>query len=230
MTASLTASCIGLFITSLFVILFGEENAQDLLVTCSLLPAVLGYALLMECIANIRHMEQTPDASQVFGSRLGQDPGPLRFQYGVVGVRLVQLMCAILFGSLVYLSSNNLYFLRGILLLIFFALIILIMLLVSNAKKTPLNANEIYTQLSFYLRQTFYETLNPKIPEADYELMDTSLSNLVPNDSMTAYPQNLEQQLTIHLPPHEPDPLSSSCLTDFVHDPSGCLDSEDLVL
>ena len=175
-------------------------------------------------------MEQTPDASQVFGSRLGEDPGPLRFQYGVVGVRLVQLMCAILFGSLVYLSSNNLYFLRGILLLIFFALVILIMLLVSNAKKTPLNANEIYTQLSFFLRQTFYETLNPKIPEADYELMDTSFSNLVPNDSMTAYPHNLEQHLTLRLPPHEPDPLSSSCLTDSVHDQNGCLDGEDLVL
>jgi Ca2+/Na+ antiporter len=183
-------------------------------------------------------MEQSPDANQIYASRLGEDPGPLRFQYGIIGARLVQLMCAILFGSLLYLASNNLYFLHGMLLLIFFALVLLIMLLISTAKKTPLNANEIYLQLSFYLRQTFYETLNPKIPEADYELMDTSLTNLVPNDSsINTFPSQVhdrEQECIIHLhsslEPHQPDPLSSTSLTDFTYNPQRGLDEEDLVL
>lgn len=230
-TASLASSCVGLFITTTFVILFGEEEAQDILVTSSLLPAVLGYALLMECIVNIRRMESL-DPALVAVSRLGEDPGALRFQYGIFGARVVQLMCAILFGSLLYLASNSLYFLHGLLILIIFTSVLLTLLLISSAKKTPLSANEIYLQFTFFIRQAFYETVNPKIPVTDYELMDTSISSLVPKDTQ-GYPSRdevLDQELTVHLQPHHPpESIAYSTLSNLTNNPIS-LDGDDLVL
>lgn len=176
------SSCIGLCITTLFVILFGEEEAQDILVTSSLLPAVLGYALLMECIVNIRRMEANlsiKDTKESLGGRLGDDPGPLRFQYGIIGARLVQVMCALLFGSLLYLASNSLYFLHGILILLLFGFLLLTMLLISSSKKSPLSISEICLHLNVYFRTGFSEGLTTNFSDSDYELMDTSVTNLV---------------------------------------------------
>lgn len=197
--------------------------------TSSLLPAVLGYALLMECIVSIRRMESL-EAHMVPVSRLGEDPGALRFQYGVIGARIVQLMCAILFGSLLYLASNSLYFLHGLLILIVFVSVLLTLLLISSTKKTPLSANELYLQFTFFIRQAFYETLNPKISESDYELMDTSISSLVPKDTQgySTRDDDLDQELTIHLQPLEPLPYSTK-LPNSTNN-TITLDGDDLVL
>jgi hypothetical protein len=228
-TASLASSCVGLFITTLFVILFGEAEAQDVLVTSSLLPAVLGYALLMECIVNLRYMEDLKDSNPAIAARLGEEPGPLRFQYGIIGARIVQLMCAILFGSLLYLASNSLHFLYGLLILFLFGFLILALLLVSSAKKTPLNANEMYLQFTFFCRQIFIEAVNPKIPfssDSDYELMDTSISQLVPKEpqQVASRDQSLDEEFVIHLQQHEPAPLTYSGLRKYSRD------GDDLVL
>jgi hypothetical protein len=226
-TASLASSCVGLSITTLFVILFGEAEAQDILVTSSLLPAVLGYALLMECIVNIRRMETLKESTPTLTARLGEEPGPLRFQYGIIGARLVQLMCALLFGSLLYLASNSLHFIYGFILLFLLGFLILSLLLMSSAKKTPLNVNEIFLQFTFFFRQIFQEAVQTKLPsESDYELMDTSISRLVPmefQDGGGSRDRTLDQELVIHLQPHDP-PLSYSGLRNHR------MDGDDLVL
>lgn len=62
--ASIASSCVGVLLCMGFSALFDESQAQNTLVTAALMPAVLGYFLLLECIVAIRNIEakqQVPD-------------------------------------------------------------------------------------------------------------------------------------------------------------------------
>ena len=46
--------------------------------------------------------------------RLGDDPGPLRFQYGAEGAKLAQVMCVIFVVGLLVLASTSVDFFYGL--------------------------------------------------------------------------------------------------------------------
>lgn len=143
-TASICSSTIGLVLTAGFALAFGESAAQDTLVTAALMPAILGYALLLQCIIRTRYVEarnligHTEENDAVI---LGRDPGPLRFYWGVPGARIAQLMCFIFVISLFVLAYVSRSFRWGLAVLG----LILAILLVGNMRgfsfssKTPRN-------------------------------------------------------------------------------------------
>jgi hypothetical protein len=104
---------------------FDEVQAQDILVTAALMPAVLGYALLLECIVAVRKIEsrKSLDSSPLLECdlvKLGDDPGPLRSPYGLVGARAAQIMCFVFVLGLVVLSMVSLNFLYGLIIVAIF--------------------------------------------------------------------------------------------------------------
>ena len=116
-TASICASLVGLILTAGFSFVFGEAMAQNTLVTAALMPAVLGYALLLECIVRIRSVErkkQTQALDRRDMMRLGDDPGALRFVYGAEGAKVAQIMCVIFVVGLLVLASTSADFFYGL--------------------------------------------------------------------------------------------------------------------
>jgi ethanolamine permease len=119
-TASVCGSAYGLFLTFGFAVVFGIVGAQDTLVTAALMPAVLQYALLLQCIVRVRNVERlqlTQKLSPRDELRLGSDPRTLRFSYGAFGARVGQVMCAIFVGSLLLLATISIDFFFGIIVL-----------------------------------------------------------------------------------------------------------------
>jgi ethanolamine permease len=123
--ASVCASIVGLALTAGFAFFFDEAQAQDILVTAALMPAVLGYALLLECIVRVRSVEALKDSDILVQRdivRLGCDPGALRFQYGAYGARLAQMMCFVFAVGLLVLATVSKNFLYGLVILGFLGL------------------------------------------------------------------------------------------------------------
>lgn len=121
--ASIASSLIGLALTAGFAFVFGESAAQNTLVTAALMPAVLGYAVLLECIVRVRKVEykqMTDKISPRDAMRLGYEPGPLRFQYGAFGARVSQLMCLVFAVALLVLAAVSVDFLYGLIVLLIF--------------------------------------------------------------------------------------------------------------
>jgi|LauGreSBDMM110SN_4_FD.fasta_scaffold31048_1 amino acid transporter len=121
--ASITASILGVLLCSGFVIVFGEDAAQNTLVTAALMPAVLGYIVLLECIPAIRKIESN---KQKFGTeelvKIGFDPGSLRWQYGTFGARLAQILCLIITFALFVLATVDIDFAYGLIVVFLLAL------------------------------------------------------------------------------------------------------------
>lgn len=118
--ASICSSIVGVLLTSGFALIFGEAGAQNTLVTAALMPAVIGYALLLECIKRVRsveYLEQFQKLSPRDIVRKGQDPGSLRFYYGSIGATIAQLMCFTLAVGLLVLASVSIDFFYGLVLL-----------------------------------------------------------------------------------------------------------------
>lgn len=120
--ASIFSSCVGLALTSGFSFVFGPDDSQRILITASLTPAVLSYYLLLECVVRIRQVELFKDRLEQQGesdklserdrTRLGFDPGALRFMYGALGARIAQAMCVVFCCSLmvlVFISEEYFY-------------------------------------------------------------------------------------------------------------------------
>ncbi len=82
------------------------------------MPAVLGYALLLQCIVRVRHIEDRQVAGDHLSPRdilrLGCDPGDLRFQYGLIGARIAQVICLVFAISLVVLAFVSKDFFYGL--------------------------------------------------------------------------------------------------------------------
>lgn len=57
--ASLTLCAIGITITLIFFLIFGEEVAQNVLITASLVPAVLGYILVLQAVIEVIKYENS---------------------------------------------------------------------------------------------------------------------------------------------------------------------------
>lgn len=123
--ASIAASSMGIILTAGFAFIFGDDAAQNTLVTAALLPAVCGYALLLQCIVKVRDIEAKNDVKKVSlrdQLRMGMDPGALRFPYGSAGARLGQLMCAVFTAGLFTLAFLSVDFMYGIIVIFIFGL------------------------------------------------------------------------------------------------------------
>lgn len=120
-TASIVSSAIGIGITAALSGLLTEDVAQNTLLAASIMPAIIGYVLLLECIIRIREVESryevNPKAIIAFRDAeiLGVDPKQLRFSYGVMGARFGQMMCVIMFVGLLVLAQSNGDYLYGLL-------------------------------------------------------------------------------------------------------------------
>lgn len=113
--ASIAGSVFGVLLTASFAFVFGDDAAQNTLVTAALMPAALGYILVLECIIRIRQRESTTLSTKVPSStRLGHDPGPLRFKHEARGARVGQFMCLIYCIGLLYLACISLDFFYGL--------------------------------------------------------------------------------------------------------------------
>lgn len=133
--ASVASSCVGITLCVVFSLLFNEAQAQNTLVTAALMPAVLGYALLLECIAKIRHIEekQYPGSLEKLSSQettiLGNDPEEqLRFAYGKKVVRFAQGLCGLFFVGLCALASVAMDFLYGVVIIVVFAMLLYLLM------------------------------------------------------------------------------------------------------
>jgi len=125
-TASVSCSVIGFFLCVSFTITFGVTAAQLALITASLIPTVLGFLLMLQCLVRIRDIEFEQMSCKLIDrfqqDQLGFDPGPLRYPYGILGARIAQCMCILLLGCLLlqcYLYIENFY---GLLIIIMFGL------------------------------------------------------------------------------------------------------------
>lgn len=125
--ASIVSSIVGVVITAAFVLTVGSDAAQNLLVTAALMPAVLGYIVLLECIVVVRKIEERRTYGHTIPSqdtrKLGMDPGPLRFAYGVTGARAAQAMCFVLAVSLCVLAGTNTDFMGGLVVVVLLGVI-----------------------------------------------------------------------------------------------------------
>jgi ethanolamine permease len=65
--ASIVASIIGVTITVLFALVFGEGPAQNTLVTASLVPTVLQYILVLECLVVVTRGEEDEETTILTG-------------------------------------------------------------------------------------------------------------------------------------------------------------------
>jgi amino acid transporter len=125
--ASICSSLVGLILTIGFVIVFGEEAAQNVLVTAALMPAILGYIIILEAIIKVRNVESRQYHEKLSPRdmlRIGYDPGPLRFVWGVIGARIAQIMCIFLAIALLVLAFCTVDFMYGLIVLGIFASII----------------------------------------------------------------------------------------------------------
>lgn len=120
--ASICSSIFGLLLTSIFAAIFGEAEAQNTLVTAALLPAVLGYALLLNCIPRIRKIESKKNKNIQISTRdlrrLGDTTQILWFEWGTFGARFAQVMCFIFCVALMYLASTEKVFMYGVIMLL----------------------------------------------------------------------------------------------------------------
>lgn len=128
--ASITSACVGIFITACFALLFGEDGAQNTLVTATLMPAVLGYMLLLECIVEVRKSIDSNKIKITYQDeiKIGFEPGPLTFTYGTLGARLAQLMCFICVLSLIVLAQSSTDFMYGLIVLFIIGMIIFVIM------------------------------------------------------------------------------------------------------
>ena len=113
--ASVTSSLCGLFLCGIFYLIIGENRAQQMLITASLMPALLSYTLLLQCIVEIRAAETRLSCVSDHADhrnprdfqRIGYDPGTLRFAYGAYGARFCQAMALLLVGSLLCIATMS---------------------------------------------------------------------------------------------------------------------------
>ncbi len=122
--ASVVASVVGITITAVLSMVLTEDVAQDTLLAASLMPAIVGYVLLLECIVRIRaveakYVDSANSRQQVVSYRdaevLGVEPKLLRFIYGTWGARLAQAMCVVMFIGLLVLASTSFNYMYGLL-------------------------------------------------------------------------------------------------------------------
>ena len=151
--ASVAASILGVLLCGGFVFVFGEDAAQNTLVTAALMPAVLGYVVLLECIPTIRAIEAN---KQKFGTeeiaKIGFDPGALRWQYGTFGARLAQILCLIITFALFVLASVDIDFAYGLVVVFLLALV-------------------MYAVMFYFIRR---QELNPNLyPSQSHQLLST---------------------------------------------------------
>ena len=132
--SSIFSSCVGVLITSSFVLIFGEAAAQNILVTAALMPAVLGYMVLLQCIVEIRSIEGSTTSNHSLThsltylltaahnpgqftnrqlTQLGHEPGKMRFFYGAFGAKVAQWMCGLLAFALCVLAGVSNDFMIG---------------------------------------------------------------------------------------------------------------------
>ncbi len=142
-SASITSAIVGIIITAAFALLFGEDGAQNTLVTATLMPAVLGYMLLLECIVEVRKSTDNSNNKITYQDekKLGYEPGPLKFTYGTFGARLAQLMCFICVLALIILAQSNKDFMYGLLVLFIIGIVVFVLM---NYYVDELEENEKY--------------------------------------------------------------------------------------
>ena len=149
--ASICSSIVGIALTLGFVLVFGEEAAQNVLVTAALMPAVLGYLVILEAIVKVRTIESRQFYEKLSPRdmlRLGYDPGPLRFVWGAVGARLAQIMCILLVVALLVLAFCTADFMYGLLVLGIFGVIVYgLMYYYIRLNKDARGKHEILSQL-----------------------------------------------------------------------------------
>lgn len=118
--ASVAASVVGLALCASFSALFAEAQAQNTLVTAALMPAVLGYIVVLESVARIRSIERKQaDSTEHISSAeifvLGHEPeAALRFPYGTDVIRITQFLAVLFVVGLLCLASVQVDFTYGL--------------------------------------------------------------------------------------------------------------------
>jgi len=210
--ASIAASFLGVLLCSGFVFVFGEDAAQNTLVTAALMPAVLGYIVLLECIPAIRSIEAN---KQKLGTeeiaKIGFDPGALRWQYGTFGARLAQILCLIITFALFVLASVDIDFAYGLIVVLLLALV-------------------LYAVMYYYIRR---QELNPNLGSQSHQLLSTEGDDdEVDDDDVSDNPFNFDNNREIsskyiHRQSHSPSsPRSYEVMDDDDVDGEDIDDSE----
>jgi len=151
--ASVASSCVGVLLCMGFSALFDESEAQNTLVTAALMPAVLGYFLLLECIVAIRSIEakEAPESDEKgITSKesyvLGMEPeAGLRFPYGVGMIRLAQFICLMFMVGLFCLATVAMDFMWGIIIIVIMG--VLLFVLMNYFANKNARQNQLHTLL-----------------------------------------------------------------------------------
>jgi len=132
--ASICSTLIGLNMCASFTHFFGEQGAQFTLLTASLIPTVIGYAIMLQCIIKTREMEQLQTDGYPLNmrqvERVGFDPGRMRYYYGAYGARIGQIMCLIFLLSLLFLCLlfNDCF--NGLIVVVFLGLLLYLLMVI----------------------------------------------------------------------------------------------------
>jgi amino acid transporter len=119
-TASLCSMVIGLFTTVSFAVLLGDDAAQDTLLMAALLPTMICYMYVLECIVEVRRVEERQKVGgkgslRQDQTKLGYDPGTVRVPHALLRARLAQIMCSVLICGIVSLAFTSFDYLYGLL-------------------------------------------------------------------------------------------------------------------
>jgi amino acid transporter len=111
--ATVFSSLLGFGITAIFGIMFGEDLAEDALITCSLLASVSCYMFNFSCLYKVYCVEEEElrlkasgggaPASDPDASICGHDPENLRFVLGKAGTVVGLIMCVFVLLCIIYL-------------------------------------------------------------------------------------------------------------------------------
>lgn len=148
--ASVCCSCVGILLCAGFSALFDESQAQNTLVTAALMPAVLGYMLLLQCIVTIRNIENkqllNSEEKEISSKELyilGINPDKeLRFPFGILTIRFAQFLCFLFVIGLCCLATVSVDFMWGIIIIIIFGFI---MFIIMNYYANNNTANKLHS-------------------------------------------------------------------------------------
>lgn len=135
--ASVFSSVLGFTITLSFGLLFGEAQAQEVLIASSLLGGIITYLLIFNCLDRVIYLERQGEAYPFKSC----DPGSMRFPLGVVGIRVGQAISVLLLISTISLTIQRRAYQQGTFIMLVGGAVVCLVLYVWQRNFNHINCN-----------------------------------------------------------------------------------------
>lgn len=146
--SSLACMVFGLITTFSFAFMLGEDNAQDTLLMASIIPSMICYLLVLQCIVSVREIEKKKkiqgSVTRTQQQRLGFEPGVFHISRGYLRARIAQVMCLILLMGMLMLACTSFNYIYG--LLVFSSLFALGYMIMIHGARADIKDEELTAQ------------------------------------------------------------------------------------